>query len=83
MACWFRYLEGHDEDGVEMPLNDPHAVRLRELALHGGADATALLSMRELFGDLSDTPAFTQAVRLSLASLYDLGARLALDQAVA
>lgn len=83
VACWFRYLEGHDEDGVEMPLNDPYAVRLRELALHGGADATALLSMRELFGDLSDTPAFTQAVRLSLASLYDLGARLALDQAVA
>lgn len=83
VACWFRYLEGHDEDGVEMPLNDPHGVRLRELALHGGADATALLSMRELFGDLSDTPAFTQAVGLSLASLYDLGARLALDQAVA
>ena len=83
VACWFRYLEGHDEAGAEMPLNDPYALRLRELALHGGEDATALLSLRELFGDLSDTPAFTQAVSLSLAGLYNLGARRALDQIVA
>jgi mannitol 2-dehydrogenase len=46
-------------------LSDPYAARLRELALHGGADATALLSLRQLFGDLSDTPAFTQAVALA------------------
>ncbi|MNN96663.1 hypothetical protein D3C81_2156910 [compost metagenome] len=83
MACWFRYLEGHDEQGREMPLNDPYAVRLRALALQGGADAAALLSLRELFGDLSDTPAFTQAVAQALASLYGLGARGALEQIVA
>ena len=83
VACWFRYLEGHDEAGAGMPLNDPHAVRLRELALHGGSDATALLSLRELFGELSDTPAFTESVSLSLAGLYNLGARRALDQIVA
>ncbi|MDN2674097.1 mannitol dehydrogenase family protein [Janthinobacterium sp. SUN026] len=83
VACWFRYLEGHDEQGREMPLNDPYAARLRALALQGGADAAALLSLRELFGDLSDTPAFTQAVGQSLASLYGLGARAALEQIVA
>ncbi|MEG2962050.1 MAG: mannitol dehydrogenase family protein, partial [Janthinobacterium sp.] len=83
VACWFRYLEGHDEQGREMPLNDPYAARLRALALQGGADATALLSLRELFGDLSDAPAFTQAVGEALASLYGLGARAALEQRVA
>ncbi|EZP35449.1 mannitol dehydrogenase family protein [Janthinobacterium lividum] len=83
VACWFRYLEGHDEAGRDMPLNDPYAVRLRALALQGGADAAALLSLRELFGDLSDTPAFAQAVAQALASLYGLGARGALEQIVA
>ncbi|MEG1115513.1 MAG: mannitol dehydrogenase family protein, partial [Janthinobacterium sp.] len=83
VACWFRYLEGHDEQGREMPLNDPYGARLRALALQGGADATALLSLRELFGDLSDTPAFTQAVGQALVSLYGLGARAALEQSVA
>ena len=83
VACWFRYLEGHDEQGREMPLNDPYAARLRALALQGGSDATPLLSLRELFGDLCDTPAFTQAVGEALASLYGLGARAALEQSVA
>jgi len=83
VACWFRYLEGHDEQGRDMPLNDPYAARLRALALQGGADAAALLSLRELFGELSDTAAFTQAVSDALASLYGLGARAALEQIVA
>lgn len=83
VACWFRYLEGHDEAGREMPLSDPYAVRLRALALQGGSDAAALLSLRELFGELSDTQAFTQAVSQSLAKLYGLGARAALEQILA
>jgi len=83
VACWFRYLEGHDEAGREMPLNDPYADRLRALALQGGADASALLSLRELFGELCDTPAFTEAVAQAVASLYGHGARAALEQAVA
>jgi len=83
VACWFRYLEGHDEAGRAMPLNDPYAERLRALAVQGGADAAALLSLRELFGELSDSPAFTGAVAQALAALYRHGARAALEQAVA
>lgn len=83
VACWFRYLEGHDEAGCAMPLNDPYAAQLRALALQGGSDAAALLSLRELFGELSDSPAFTGAVGQALAALYGHGARAALEQAVA
>ena len=47
-------------------------------ALRGGDDPQLLLSLRELFGDLPDAPRFAEEVRLSLASLYQLGARAAL-----
>ncbi|MFZ4878756.1 mannitol dehydrogenase family protein [Janthinobacterium sp. Mn2066] len=82
VACWFRYLEGHDEQGNTLPLNDPYAERLRALALQGGADATALLSLHELFGELGESPVFASAVQQGLASLYGQGARTALEQVV-
>ncbi|HAT30555.1 MAG TPA: mannitol dehydrogenase, partial [Janthinobacterium sp.] len=79
VACWFRYLNGSDEQGRSMPIIDPYAERLREHALRGGADPAALLSLRELFGELSDQPPFEAQVRDSLARLYRDGARAALD----
>jgi mannitol 2-dehydrogenase len=82
VACWFRYLEGHDEQGNALPLNDPYAERLRALALQGGADATPLLSLHELFGELGGSPVFVAAVTQALASLYGQGARAALEHIV-
>lgn len=79
VACWFRYLNGSDEQGKPMPLIDPYGERLREHALRGGADASVLLSMRELFGELSDQPVFCAAVGDSLERLYRDGARVALN----
>jgi mannitol 2-dehydrogenase len=79
VACWFRYLAGHSELGTAMPLNDPYAERLREHALRGGADAGALLSLRELFGELADQPRFAAQVGDALARLYRDGARAALN----
>ena len=58
VACWFRYLNGSDEQGKPMPLIDPYGERLKEHALRGGSDASVLLSMRELFGELSDDSRF-------------------------
>ncbi|PHV03859.1 mannitol dehydrogenase [Janthinobacterium sp. BJB412] len=83
VACWFRYLNGSSEQGAAMPLNDPYAARLRELALLGGADAGPLLSMRELFGELSVQPRFVAQVGDALARLYRDGARAALRHALA
>jgi mannitol 2-dehydrogenase len=80
LACWFRYLQGSAEDGTAMPLSDPHAQRLRDHARRGGADPAALLSLRDLFGDLPDRPRFVAAVADGLARLYRDGVRAALDQ---
>ncbi|MBB5369139.1 MULTISPECIES: mannitol dehydrogenase family protein [unclassified Janthinobacterium] len=82
VACWFRYLEGHDEQGNALPLNDPYAERLRALALQGGVDAGPLLSLHELFGELGESPVFVAAVTQALASLYGQGARAALEHIV-
>ena len=82
VACWFRYLNGSDEQGRPMPIIDPYADRLREQALRGGADPGALLSLRALFGDLSVQPLFVAQVSDALARLYRDGARAALDYAL-
>jgi mannitol 2-dehydrogenase len=83
VACWLRYLNGKADDGAAMPLNDPYAGKLREHALRGGADASVLLSLRELFGDLADQPRFVAAVSDALARLYRDGARAALEHVLA
>ena len=82
VACWFRYLNGSDERGKPMPLIDPYGERLKEHALRGGSDASVLLSMRELFGELSDQPVFCAAVGDALERLYRDGARVALNHAL-
>jgi mannitol 2-dehydrogenase len=66
-----------------MPLTDPYADRLREHALRGGDDPTALLSLREFFGELPDQPRFVAVVADHLARLYRDGARAALDHVLA
>lgn len=79
VACWFRYLTGKDDLGRDMPINDPFADRLCALAVEGGADPRALLTLRELFGELSDAPAFVECVGDALNRLYEQGARMALE----
>ncbi|NHZ66277.1 mannitol dehydrogenase family protein [Massilia genomosp. 1] len=83
VACWFRYLNGSDEQGRPLTLIDPLAAQLRELAVRGGADPAALLSLRALFGELSEAPRFVDAVAEALARLYRLGARAALSHLLA
>lgn len=81
VACWFRYLTGIDDLGRPMPIIDPFADKLREHAIRGGADPRTLLSLRELFGDLSDSLVFIEHVTHALSSLYEQGARAALENA--
>jgi len=78
VACWFRYLEGTADDGAAMPINDPYAARLRDYAQRGREDASLLLSMRELFGELPDQPRFVAEVNDALTRLYRDGARATL-----
>jgi mannitol 2-dehydrogenase len=80
VAAWFRSLRGKDDRGLAVPVNDPYADRLRRLAAEGGEDPRALLSMRSLFGALSENSVFVERLAVTLASIYRLGARAALEK---
>ena len=73
IAVWFRYLTGQDEQDQPLPIDDPMADILTERAKRGGEDPAELLSLTELFGDLSQSSRFRQAVTDHLQRLYAVG----------
>jgi mannitol 2-dehydrogenase len=84
VASWFRYLNGSDESGKEMPMLDPMAPILRERAKAAGKDARQLLAMREIFSEeLANSPAFVKQVGETLESFYEEGARSTLVKSIA
>jgi mannitol 2-dehydrogenase len=83
VACWFRYLNGQDEQGREIVMKDPMAARLRELAQAGGKDPGRLLALREIFSEeLTNSPRFVNHVKDMLGSFYERGARATLARAI-
>jgi mannitol 2-dehydrogenase len=83
VACWFRYLNGRDEQGREMPMKDPMAPRLRAIAQAAGKDPAPLLALRDIFSeDLANAPEFVRLVRGFLNSFYERGARATLVEAI-
>jgi mannitol 2-dehydrogenase len=84
VAAWFRFLNGLDESGKEMPMLDPLAQTLRERAKAAGRDARQLLAMREVFSEeLANSPAFIKQVTETLNSFYEKGARSTLEKSLA
>jgi mannitol 2-dehydrogenase len=84
VGSWFRYLNGLDESGKEMPMLDPMAQTLRERAKAAGRDARQLLAMREVFSEeLANSPAFVKVVGDTLQSFYEEGARSTLVKSIA
>ena len=83
VASWFRYLDGLDESGKEMPMLDPMASQLRERSKAAGRDARKLLGMREVFSEeLANAPAFVQEVSDILKNFYQEGARATLLKSI-
>jgi mannitol 2-dehydrogenase len=84
VASWFRFLNGLDESGKEMPMLDPLAQTLRERAKAAGKDARKLLAMREVFSEeLASSPAFVDQVTETLHGFYQEGARSTLAKSIA
>jgi len=84
VAAWFRYLGGKDDQGRDLPLNEPMADELVKRAKAGREDPTQLLAMRQLFGDvLPKSAPFVNQVKDDLQALYSQGARAALKRALA
>ncbi|MBD2113743.1 MULTISPECIES: mannitol dehydrogenase family protein [Cyanophyceae] len=73
IAAWFRYLNGKDDQGHDMPIDDPMADTLTERAKLGGTDPMPLLNLTEVFGDLSQSSRFVEAVTQYLHQLHELG----------
>ena len=68
VAGWMRYVSGVDDAGNAIDVRDPLSDKIRELVAGSSSEqrVTALLSLREIFGDdLPDNPHF---VRTSLAT---------------
>ena len=77
VAAWCRYLRGQDERGRGIALEDPHADRLRALALKGGDDPRPLLSHQATFGSLGQCADFVEDVARDLREMSARGVRAA------
>ncbi|OUL33514.1 mannitol dehydrogenase [Nostoc sp. T09] len=75
VAAWFRYLNANDDKGNPIPIDDPIAGTLTQLARTSGSDAKPLLNLTEIFGDLSQSAPFVDAVTNHLRRLYEFGAK--------
>ena len=80
IAAWFRYLNGKDEQGQPLPINDPMADILTKQAQTAGSDPIELLNIRTLFGNLPESARFTESVTHHLQQLYTLGTHRALTK---
>jgi fructuronate reductase/mannitol 2-dehydrogenase len=75
VAGWLRHLQGVDERGVAVAIDDPAADRLQALAIAGGSDPRPLLAERSIFGPLGDDEAFVADLGSALRALEPDGAR--------
>ena len=82
-ALWCRYCYGESESGKIIPPNDPNWDRLQQAARPARADPRAFLAMRDIFGELSETPAYVAAFSNALTKLWSQGVRATLDQYLA
>lgn len=80
VAAWIRRVRGEDEAGGPIDVRHPLAALLRERAIEGGPDPRPVLGIESLFGDLARDEGFVAAVARSLADIYALGCRKALDR---
>lgn len=80
IAAWFRYLNGKDDRGNALIIDDPMADMLTGKARAGGADPAQLLGLTEIFGDLPQSKPFVETVTRYLQQLYDQGTQKVLTE---
>jgi fructuronate reductase len=80
VAGWMRYVVGIDEEGENIDVRDPLAMRMMAIAADAGDDAEALyegmMGLTEVFGsDFTGNQAFGETVATHLDSLFDMGVK--------
>ena len=83
VAGWVRYLQGADDAGRPIEVQDQLADRLQTLAAAGGTDPRPLLSERSIFGDLVDDEPFVQRLATALRRLQEEGVQATVAAQVA
>jgi fructuronate reductase/mannitol 2-dehydrogenase len=83
VAGWVRYLQGTDEAGQPIEVQDPLADRLKELARAAGTDPLPLLGERSVFGDLVDQQDFVARLQTAVEQLQADGVRSTLTARLA
>ncbi len=79
-ALWCRYCAGVDEAGQVIEPNDPNWAMLTTRAQAARDNPAAWTGMEPIYGDLGQTPAFTQAFAEELAFLWANGAEAAMKR---
>lgn len=79
VASWARYAEGVDEQGAPIDIVDRRRADVTARAIAQREDPLAFLRDPDLFGDLVDSPEFTEPYAEALASLHAVGARKTLE----
>jgi mannitol 2-dehydrogenase len=91
VASWIRFLKGVDEAGQVIPIQDPLADRLKELAASPQRDLRGdmnkfvkdFVEQKDIFGDLGQNQQFVSELTDLLTSLNEKGARATLDAVAA
>lgn len=83
LAGWFRYLQGIDEQGELITIEDLRADELHSRALEGKENPRPLLGMRGIFGDLEQNAAFVTELSEAVRDLSHDGVHATLSQYLA
>ncbi len=75
VASWIRFLAGRDEDGNEIPMNDPQAERITAIVRAYPDDPRPLLELKDIFANMGSLQRFVDELDRCLKSLYQKGAR--------
>ncbi|MDR1427268.1 MAG: mannitol dehydrogenase family protein [Bifidobacteriaceae bacterium] len=79
VASWARYAEGTDEQGRPIDIVDRAEAQVREAAAAWPTDPLAFLRQESFFGELVDSPRFTEPYLWALGSLHERGAKATLE----
>jgi mannitol 2-dehydrogenase len=79
VASWIRFLDGKDEDGDEIPVQDPQADRITQVVRASNRKVRPVLEMHDIFGHLGSNERFVTELQYLLDMLYELGARGTLE----
>lgn len=75
VAAYIRCLQGTDDEGRTIMIDDHRAPELQRLALGGGTDTRPVLGMRNVFGDLRAREPWVPELSAVLEQLAEQGVR--------